>query len=87
MMILTGVSRVAVNYGKPNQKELGRVTVSEMRRYHEEGHFPEGSMGPKIEAAIRFIDRGGRRAIIGHLEEALPALHGETGTHIVADDV
>lgn len=87
MMILTGVSRVAVNYGKPNQKELGRVTVSEMRRYHEEGHFPEGSMGPKIEAAIRFIDRGGRRAIIGHLEEALPALQGETGTHIVADDV
>ena len=87
IMILTGVSRVAINFGKPDQRELDRVTVSEMRRYLEEGHFPEGSMGPKVEAAIRFIDRGGRRVIIGHLEEALPALRGETGTHIVADDV
>lgn len=86
IMILTGVSRVAINYGKPNARELDRVTVSDMRRYLAEGHFPEGSMGPKVEAAIRFLDRGGRRAIIAHLEEVLPALRGETGTHIVSDD-
>jgi carbamate kinase len=85
MMILTSVSQVAVNYGKPDQRELGRVTVSEIRRYLEQGHFPEGSMGPKVEAAIRFIEGGGRHAIIAHLEEALPALQGAVGTHIVPD--
>lgn len=85
IMILTGVSRVAVNFGKPDQRDLERVTVSEMRRHLEAGQFPAGSMGPKVEAAIKFIARGGKRAIIAHLEEALPALRGEAGTHIVAD--
>lgn len=85
LMILTAVSRVAINFGKPDQRELDRVSVSEMRRYLADGHFPAGSMGPKIEAAIKFIEGGGKRAIIGHLDEALPALRGEKGTHIVAD--
>jgi len=85
MMILTAVSRVAINFGKPEQRDLDAVPVSEMRRHLAEGHFPEGSMGPKVEAAIRFIEGGGKRAIIGHLDEALPALKGEAGTHIVAD--
>ncbi|MDX9860098.1 MAG: carbamate kinase [Rhodospirillales bacterium] len=85
LMILTAVSRVAINFGKPDQRDLEEVPVSEMRKYLAEGHFPAGSMGPKIEAAIKFIDGGGKRAIIGHLDEALPALHGEAGTHIVAD--
>lgn len=85
IMILTAVSRVAINFGKPDQRELGVISVSEARGYMDAGHFPAGSMGPKIEAAIRFIDCGGKRAIIGHLNGALPALRGKTGTHIVPD--
>ena len=83
MMILTAVSKVSVHFGKPEQKELDQITVSEAKQFYENGHFPRGSMGPKIEAAIRFIETGGKRAIIGHLEEALPVLRGETGTHII----
>lgn len=85
IVILTAVSRVAINFGKPEQQELDTISVSQARRYLAEGHFPDGSMGPKIEAAIKFIDGGGKRAIIGHLNEALPAIRGETGTHIVRD--
>lgn len=85
LMILTAVSRVAVHFGTPRQRELDRVSLSEVRAYLAAGHFAAGSMGPKIEAAIRFLERGGARAIIAHLEEALPALRGETGTHIVPD--
>jgi carbamate kinase len=85
IMILAAVSQVAINFGKPEQQELGHITVSEDKRYFEEGHFPAGSMEPKIEAVIRFIEGGGKRATIGHLEEALSALRGETGTHIVPD--
>ncbi|MGH7072124.1 MAG: carbamate kinase [Acetobacteraceae bacterium] len=85
MMILTAVSHVAINYGKPDQKTLARVSLSEVRELHARGHFPPGSMGPKIDAAIDFLDRGGERVMIGRLEEAIPVLRGETGTHIVAD--
>ncbi len=86
IMILTAVSRVAINFGKPDQRELDTITVSEAREYLAAGHFPDGSMGPKIQAAIRFIEGGGKRAIIGHLNEALAALQGETGTHIIPDE-
>lgn len=85
MIILTAVSRVAINYGKPDQRDLDRVSLSEIRRLHAEGHFPPGSMGPKIDAAIQFLEGGGRRVMIGRLEEAIPMLRGETGTHIMAD--
>ena len=85
IMILTAVSQVAINFGKPEQQELGHITVSEAKRYFEEGHFPAGSMGPKIEAAISFIEGGGKHAIIGQLEEAMPALLGKAGTHIFPD--
>jgi len=85
MMILTAVPRVAIHFGKPEQQELGRVSLSEMRRYQTEGHFPPGSMGPKVEAALRFLEAGGRRAVITRLDTAVPALRGETGTHIVHD--
>ena len=85
IMILTAVSRVAIHFGKPGQQELDQLTVSEAKHFLDEGQFPAGSMGPKIEAAIRFIEGGGQRATIGHLEEALPALRGEAGTHIVPD--
>jgi carbamate kinase len=85
MVILTAVSRVAIHFGSADQQELDTVSVSQVRRYLEEGHFPAGSMGPKIEAAIKFIEGGGKRAIIGHLNEALPAIKGETATHILPD--
>ncbi len=84
-VVSTGVEKVAVQYKKPGQRALDRVTLSEARRYLDAGEFPPGSMGPKVRAAIEFIERGGKRAIItspAHLEEAIA---GRTGTHIVAD--
>ena len=84
--MLTSVSQVALHFGTDRAQRLGTVSVSQMKRYQGEGHFADGSMGPKVEAAIRFIERGGKRAIIAHLEESLPALMGEAGTQIVADD-
>ncbi|MCX7139858.1 MAG: carbamate kinase [Proteobacteria bacterium] len=85
MMILTPVPRVAINFGKPDQRDLERVSLSQMRAYLAAGHFPAGSMGPKVEAAIQFLEAGGKRAIITSLDNAVPALRGETGTHIVQD--
>ena len=83
LLILTAVPRVAINFGKPTQKNLEEVSLEEIKAYHKEGHFPPGSMGPKVDAAIRFLEGGGKRAIISHLDHAMPALRGETGTHIV----
>ena len=85
MMILTAVPRVAIHFGTPRQRELAAVSLSEIRAYQAEGHFPAGSMGPKIDAAIRFLEGGGRRAIITSLDAALPALRGEAGTHVFGD--
>lgn len=85
LMILTAVSRVAIDYGKPNQTFLDRVSMSEIRRLHAQGHFPPGSMGPKIDAAIAFIEGGGRRVMIGELGDAVAILKGKAGTHILAD--
>ncbi len=86
MMILTAVSHVAINFGLDNEKQLGRVSLSEIKRYKQQGQFPPGSMGPKIEAAIRFLDGGGQRVIICDLDSALSALQGETGTQILTDN-
>jgi len=85
LMILTDVDRVYLNYGKENQKPLIKVTLSEIKKYYDEGHFSPGSMGPKVLAAIRFIENGGKRAIIAHLYEAYNALKGSAGTHILPD--
>ncbi len=85
LLILTAVPRVSVNYGKPGQKQLAEVSLEEIKALHREGHFPPGSMGPKVDAAIRFLEGGGKRAIISHLDHAVPALRGETGTHIVRE--
>jgi carbamate kinase len=85
MMILTAVSRVAIRFRKPAERWLDTVSVSELRGYQAEGHFAKGSMAPKVEAAIRFIESGGKRVVIGHLSEAMPALRGEAGTHVIPD--
>ena len=85
-MILTATPKVAVNFGKSDQKFLDRVTLSEIKALKAEGHFPPGSMGPKIDASVRFLERGGERVIIADLEQAMGALAGETGTHILRDN-
>jgi carbamate kinase len=84
LLILTAVDRVAIDFNTPRQRYLDKVTLSELKGYEAQGHFAKGSMGPKIRAAIRHLEAGGKRAIIGHLERALPALRGESGTHVVA---
>lgn len=84
-MILTDVKHVAVHFGTPEQKNLTRVTTAEMRAYQQEGHFKAGSMGPKVEACLRFAETAGGRAVIASLAEALQAVEGTAGTQIVAE--
>jgi len=83
LIILTAVPHVYVNFGKPDQRPLGAVTVEEIEGLYAEGHFPPGSMGPKIEAVIHFLKRGGRRALITNPESLPRAIEGRTGTHFV----
>ncbi|MGQ0794514.1 MAG: carbamate kinase [Deltaproteobacteria bacterium] len=83
LFLVTSVERVSVHYGTPRQKSLGKVSVGEIKTYFAEGHFPPGSMGPKIEAAINFIDSGGKRAVITSLEGIEAAIRGDGGTQIV----
>jgi len=85
LMILTGVEKVALNFGKPDQKFLDKMTVSEAKKYLAEGHFPPGSMGPKIQAAINFIEWGGKRVVITSIEKSVKAAFGEAGTVILPD--
>ncbi len=84
-IILTDVEGAMINFGKPNQKLLRKITVSEAEKYYKEGHFKPGSMGPKVLACIRFIRHGGKKAAIGHLYRALDILEEKTGTIIVPD--
>ncbi len=81
-LILTDVERACLNYGQEDEKPLGTLTPEEARKYVEEGHFAAGSMGPKVVAAVRFVEEGGERAIITALDRARDALEGETGTEI-----
>jgi len=82
LVISTGVERVAVNYRQPDQRELERVSLAEIRAYLEAGEFPEGSMGPKIRAAIDFLERGGQEVVITSLANLSAAVNGDAGTHI-----
>ena len=83
LMILTGVERVALRFGTPQQVELDQLTLKEARHHLAAGEFPPGSMGPKVEAAICFIENGGERAIITSLDRAQEALAGRAGTEVV----
>ncbi len=83
LMILTNVEKVYLNYRQPGEKKLDTVSLKDIKKYYNEGHFPEGSMGPKILAAIRFLESGGKKVIISHVEKGYEAFKGETGTHIV----
>lgn len=81
-LISTGVEHVAVNFNTPQQKNLTDVTAEEMRKYMAEGHFAPGSMLPKIEAVLNFLDNGGKTAVITDPPNMARALKGETGTRI-----
>ena len=85
LVIVTGVDKVAINFGKADQQELSRLTVSEAKQYLDDGQFPAGSMGPKIGAAIDFIENGGKQVIITSIEKAAEALKGNEGTVIVKE--
>jgi carbamate kinase len=82
LLILTAVDRVMLDFGTPHEKPLDRLSVQDAKRYLAEGQFAEGSMGPKIEAAVRFVEEGGERTIITSLELAVHALKGKAGTVI-----
>ncbi|MFP4266464.1 MAG: carbamate kinase [Spirochaetaceae bacterium] len=83
-VILTDVEKVYINFNKPDQKGLDKLTVAEAEAYMNEGHFLAGSMGPKVQAAVRFAKWSKKEAIITSLDKAVDALAGKTGTHIVA---
>jgi carbamate kinase len=82
-VISTAVEKVAINFNKPDQKWLDKITVAEAKQYMAEGHFAKGSMLPKIQAVLKFFESGGKHAIITNPENIGRALKGETGTHIV----
>ncbi|MEW6081839.1 MAG: carbamate kinase [Bacillota bacterium] len=83
LLILTDVPRVCLNYRQPGQMELGQVTVKEARDFMNQGHFKAGSMKPKVQAAIRFVESGGKAAIISSLGAVLDAIDGLEGTRVV----
>jgi carbamate kinase len=82
-VIATDVPGVAIGYDTPDARYLDRMTVSEARRYLAEGEFPAGSMGPKVEAAVQFLESGGKRAAITAIEGIEQAVIGGNGTEIV----
>lgn len=85
LLIITGMEKVSINYRKPNETELGAITVCEAQKYIDDGQFAAGSMLPKMEAAAKFArSANGRKTIITNLENAVAAFKGETGTRIVS---
>jgi len=82
-LILTDVEKVKLNYGRPNEQNIDKMTLAEAQKYLKEGHFLPGSMEPKIIACIRFLESGGEKAIITSLDKAVEALEGKTGTLII----
>ena len=85
-IILTAIDRVCLDFGKPGQRDVAVLSVSEARRFLSEGQFPPGSMGPKIRAAIEYIEAGGKEVLITDAAHLKAALLGRSGTRIVRDD-
>jgi carbamate kinase len=82
LFILTGVEQVAIHFGTPQQQNLLEMSIDDALRYMDEGHFPKGSMGPKIEAAILFLKKGGKNVVITSIDKLEDALAGKTGTRV-----
>ncbi len=85
LIISTAVEQVCLNYGKPDQQPIDRMTLADARRYAEEGHFGAGSMSPKIQAVVEFLEAGGHQALITNPPNLARAINGETGTWIVPE--
>jgi carbamate kinase len=85
LLISTAVEKASLNFKKPNQRDLDTITLSEARRYYEEGHFAKGSMGPKVRAIINYLEQGGHAALITMPETIDKALNHQTGTWIFPD--
>ncbi|HEY7347852.1 MAG TPA: carbamate kinase [Ktedonobacterales bacterium] len=85
LLISTAVEKIALNYRKPDQRDLDRLSASEAKHYFGEGQFAKGSMGPKVQAALEYLERGGKAALITTPESIERALTGETGTWILPD--
>ena len=86
VLISTAVEKVALDFGKPTQRDVDHMTLSEVKKYLAEGtHFAKGSMAPKIQAIIWYLEAGGKKAIITNPENIGRALKGETGTVIEPD--
>ena len=83
LIVLTAVPQVYINFARPDQRALSAVTLEEIERLHEQGHFPAGSMGPKVEAVIHFLREGGRRAMITDPDNLPLAIEGRGGTHFI----
>jgi carbamate kinase len=81
-VILTDIDGAYLNYGTPRQAMISKATAKQLEQYMKEGHFKEGSMAPKITAAIRFVNSGGERAIIAELSKLTEAMQGKTGTQV-----
>jgi carbamate kinase len=84
LLLVTGVDEVLLDFGTPDERPVARMTVAEARAHLADGQFPAGSMGPKIEAAVRFVEGGGESAVVTSLERIADALAGRAGTRIVA---
>jgi len=82
LVILTGVEKVSINFGKPNQQDFSHLSLEDATKYLGEGHFPAGNMGPKISGAINFIESGGKEVLITSIEKIVDAFSGKTGTTI-----
>lgn len=81
LLIATDVEKVAINFNTPDQEYLDRLSIEQAKKYMEEGQFPAGSMGPKVQACINFIEDGGEQAIITSIDFITAALEGKAGTH------
>jgi len=85
LIIVTGVEKVALGFGTDRQKDLSRLTAAEAKTYLARGEFPAGSMGPKIQAAVNFLENGGEEVIITSIEKTALAIKGRSGTRIVME--
>jgi carbamate kinase len=83
LVILTDVAGAYINYGTAKQEMIKETTSGMLKNYLRDGQFKEGSMAPKIEAAIRFVESGGERSIIADLGSLIEALDGKTGTQVL----
>jgi carbamate kinase len=87
LVMLTDVEGAYVNYGKPNQELIREITSGKLRNYSRERQFKEGSMAPKVEAAIRFVESGGERGIIAALDQLIEALDNKAGTQVTVPKI